>query len=88
MGHRLFIVKTTLMVAALASPFVFTAGFTILITLMAGMFSPLTPFAVGLLVDSLYWSPSVSTLPWYSVFGALTSLTLLFGYRVLKSEIM
>jgi len=75
-----------LMVAAFLSVFVLPSVAVMLIAIVAGFFSPLVPFAVGMFSDLLYLPPQ--TLPMMTLLGALASVVLYAVQRFVKTSII
>ena len=59
---------------ALVSAFVFPWAFTAGIALVAALWIPLLPLAVGLLLDILYYAPHAHWFPLGTVLGAVVTL--------------
>jgi len=75
-----------LMVVALLSVFFVPYVFVMLFAIVAGLFSPLVPFAVGIFADLLYLPPH--TFPFMSCVGALASVVLFAVQRFVKTSII
>jgi len=88
MGYVVAVARGAFVVTALLSPFFFTAFTTTLLALVAGAFTPLVPLAAGLLLDTLYWSSGASTVPWYTIYGAVASLGAFGMHRFFETRIM
>lgn len=62
--------------------------FTTLLALAASVTEPLVPLAVGLFADTLYYAPSVSILPQYTLYGAVATTIALFVRSRLRAGII
>ena len=51
---------------------------TALLALVASIFDPLVPLAIGLFADTLYYSPQVGMIPLFTLFGALVTVVAFF----------
>jgi hypothetical protein len=63
-----------LTIASFISALFFPWPYTAVIAVGAAVFEPLVPLAVGLFVDILYYSPVTSTLPLFTLGGAVVSI--------------
>ena len=79
-------ISFVLAAAAFLSVFMLPSALAMVITLVAGFFSPLVPFAVGVFADLLYL-PSHS-FPYMTLWGALASVVLYFVQRFVKTSII
>ncbi len=61
-------------IASFISAVFFPWPYTVVIAVAAAVFEPLVPLAVGLFVDTLYYSPATSMLPLFTLGGAVASL--------------
>lgn len=61
---------------------------TAILALAASSVEPLVPLAVGIFADTLYYTPSVGTLPLFALFGAIaTSIAFLVRSRLRTAAI-
>ena len=71
-------------VSLVTFPWVVTA----LLTAAAACVEPLVPLALGIVADSLYYTPTVSTVPLYTLLGAVvTSVAVVVRTRLRASSI-
>lgn len=59
--------------ASAVSLLLFPWPLTAVLALAAGIFDPLVPLAVGLLADTLYWTPHAGAVPLFTLYGALAT---------------
>lgn len=65
-------------VSVLLSAFMLPPFFPAALALLGAFLEPLLPFAVGLLLDTLYYAPHAAAFPYASILGGLVSLAALF----------
>lgn len=63
-------------VLCFVSALFFPLPLTLLLSLVVGVREPLIPFAIGLFVDTLSYTPSLHTLPFATLLGAGASVAL------------
>ena len=80
--------RPLVIILVLLAPALFPKAFTILLVLVTAFFVPLAPLGVGILVDTLYYTPHVATLPLFSLFGSGTSVCALLVRRFIETSIM
>lgn len=78
----------TLTVLALISATFFPIPYTIALALSAAFVEPLTPLAVGLLLEALYYDPLTAHLPVYALIGAVVTVVSYFVRSQLRSGII
>ncbi len=61
---------------------------TVLLALSVSFFEPLVPLATGLFADTLYYAPSVETLPLFTLYGAVATTIALFVRSRLRTGII
>ena len=71
---------------ALISVFVLPSTLVMILAVIAGFFSPLVPFAVGIFADLLYLP--AHSFPYMTFWGALASAGLYFVQRFVKTSII
>lgn len=64
------ITRALLTVSALTSVVLFPWQYAVLLSIVAAIVEPFAPLAVGIFADTLYYTPSIQTLPMYSILGA------------------
>lgn len=66
----------------------FPWSLTALLALTASFVEPLVPLAIGIFADTLYYAPSVDTLPFFTLYGAVvTAIALLVRSRLMTGII-
>ena len=65
-----------LTLSALASAALFPWPFTALLALAVSLGEPLVPLAVGIVIDTLYYTPQAQVLPLFTICGALTTVVI------------
>ena len=75
-----------LLIVAFLSVFVLPHVAVMLVAIVAGFFSPLVPFAVGMFSDLLYLPPH--SVPMMTLWGALASAMLYAVQRFVKTSII
>ena len=73
---------------SLVSVVFFPWPFTALLALFASFTEPLVPLAVGLFADTLYYAPSVSTVPFFTLTGAALTIVALLVRSRLRTSII
>jgi hypothetical protein len=74
--------------AALVSLVAFPWLYTVLLTLVGTAYEPFLPLAIGLLADVLYYTPSGSFFPLFTISGgAVTAITLFVRSRLRSDTI-
>lgn len=73
---------------SLVAVFIFPAPLAIAVALLSAVFSPLTPLAVGILADALYYTESAYVVPLYSLWGAVVALLAFFVRRFVATSII
>lgn len=63
-----------LLALALLGPFLFPWPLTAALAVLAAVYFPIAPLAVGLLTDALYYAHGAAALPWWSVLGLIATL--------------
>ncbi|MFA5998157.1 MAG: hypothetical protein WC814_02110 [Candidatus Paceibacterota bacterium] len=63
-----------LTIATFVSVLFFPWPLSVLLALIASLFEPLVPVAVGLFADTLYYAPSAGTLPVFTLYGLVVSI--------------
>lgn len=61
---------------------------TALLALLVASTEPLVPLALGLFVDVLYYTPSASPWPLFTLLGAIATITALFVRSRLRPSII
>ncbi|MDD2657420.1 MAG: hypothetical protein PHD04_02020 [Candidatus Pacebacteria bacterium] len=61
---------------------------TAILTVIAALFEPLLPFAVGLFADTLYWTPESGLWPLPTLCGALLTVLSFFVRSRLGASII
>jgi hypothetical protein len=83
------ILRSVVLIAAFLSPILFPWPLTALLALIAAAVSPLAPLAVGLIIDTLYFSRTASLfVPWATILGAVATLGAFSVHRFLETSIM
>lgn len=72
--------RIALIVSAFLSLFLFPFSFSVAMAIAAAVVAPLTPLALGIFADLLYFAPRASIVPLYTCLGALLALGA-FGAR-------
>lgn len=72
----------------LASTFLFPWPLTVVLVLSTAPFEPLLPFAVGILADTIYYTPAAGASPLYTVLGALSSVLAVLVRNQLRTGII
>jgi hypothetical protein len=67
-----------LTVAAFVSAFLFPWPLTSVVALTAAFWEPLTPFAAGILIDALYWTPATGAWPYATLCGFIATAAAYF----------
>jgi len=62
--------------------------FTVLLVLVSSCTEPLVPLAVGIFADTLYYAPSVGTLPLFTLYGAVVTIIAFFVRSRLRTGII
>ena len=73
-------IRTALVIAAVAAPFLFPWKFSIFLAFAVSLFVPFGGIATGLIADALYYDPAASLLPWATVAAAIAAL-IAYGVR-------
>jgi cation transporter-like permease len=81
-------IRVLLTVFSLATVIFFPWPFAAAIALMASSIEPLIPLAAGIFADTLYLAPHTSVVPYFSVWGALTTVIVLLVRRWLEASII
>ena len=71
-------IRGVLTLSAVISPVLFPWPLTVVLVLAASVLEPLTPLAVGLFADTLYYVPHAGALPLFTLGGALLSAGMFF----------
>lgn len=77
-----------LVVSALISPFFFPWIYTVVITAVVMFKYPFVALAVGLELDALYFSPSITALPLATSYGVLAVLAVLLVRRFVRTQML
>lgn len=83
MTHNGFLTIMTF-VSAMLFPWPFTA----LLALIAALFEPLVPLAVGLFVDTLYYTSVTGAFPLFTLYGLFASIIAILVRRQLQASII
>lgn len=67
-------IRAILVIATLVSVILFPWPMSVFLALAAATVEPLTPFAAGILADTLYYIPAGHQIPLFSLCGAVTTL--------------
>jgi hypothetical protein len=59
---------------AFISAILFPWQITAVLVVASSFFIPLLPFAVGIFVDTLYYTPRVALIPWFTLLGVVVTL--------------
>lgn len=62
--------------------------FTAVLAVGVSLFEPLVPLAAGILADTLYYTPQVSAMPHFSLYGGLVTVAAYFVQSRLKTSII
>lgn len=73
---------------AFISAIYFPWVFTVLFALALSLAEPLIPLAIGIFLDTLYYAPSVETLPFFTLGGAVATAVMLFVHSRLRTGII
>lgn len=73
---------------AIASAFLFPYPATLILSFVAGLFVPVIPLIVGILVDLYYHVPGASPLPFATLIGASVSIAAVLVRRFVKARII
>lgn len=77
-----------LTITTFVSAVLFPWPLTVLLACITAFFEPLVPFAVGLFVDTLYYTPTAGMLPMFTFYGLALSITVVFVRSQLRSSTM
>ena len=80
--------RGTLVVLSFISTIFFPWLFTVLLALAAALLEPLTPLALGLFADTLYYPPQAHAFPLFTLYGALVTALAFFVRSRLKTSII
>lgn len=69
-------------VSAVLFPWPLTAS----LALAVSLFEPFLPFAIGLLVDTLYYTPAFGSIPFFTLSGLLATALSFFVRSRLKAD--
>lgn len=81
-------IRGTLTILAFISTVLFPWPLTVILALVASIFDPLVPLAVGLFADTLYYVPHTGTIPLFTLYGALATIAAFFVRSRLKTGII
>lgn len=81
-------IRGLLTLSALISTVLFPWPLTALLGIVAAIFEPLVPLAVGIFADTLYWSPQLGTIPLLTLCGALATILAFFVRSRLETRII
>ena len=81
-------IRGLLIAFAFFSPLFFPVGFVGVLTFLAAIFSPLTPLAVGLMLDFLYYSPGAYLVPFFTFIGLLGAIVATLVRRFVETSII
>lgn len=81
-------IRGTLPILALVSTILFPWPLTAFLALLASLYEPLVPLAVGLFADTLYYTPYAGTLPLFTFYGALATFLAFVVRSRLKASII
>jgi len=81
-------IRGTLTILTFISTVLFPWPFTAVLALIASISEPLTPLAVGLFADVLYYAPQAVALPLFTFYGALATAIAFFVRSRLKASII
>lgn len=77
-----------LTVSAFVSTLLFPWPLSAALALIASLFEPLVPFAVGIFADALYYVPQEGSIPSFALFGLAASLLAFFVRARLRESII
>ncbi len=80
--------RALLSFSALASVIFFPWPFAALLALIASATEPLVPLAVGICLDTFYYTSSAGTLPFFTLAGATVTVVALFVHSRLRAGII
>lgn len=78
-------IRALLTVLAFVSTIFFPWPLTALFALAAAFTEPLVPLAIGIFADTLYYTPSVSLVPLFTLAGAAATVIAFFMRSRLRS---
>lgn len=81
-------IRIVFSIVAFLSPFFFPFSLTLLLSFLAGLFLPVIPLIVGILVDLLYYVPDASLLPLGTLYGALLAVVSYVVRQFVKARII
>lgn len=73
---------------ALTSVVLFPWPLTVILAVVSAFVEPLLPLAVGIFVDTLYYTPQAHTLPIFTLSGALVTIVAFVVRSRLRASIM
>ncbi len=81
-------IRGALTLVALASVIFFPWPLTAVLMLVSSSLEPLVPLAAGIFADTLYYTPKAGVLPFFTLFGALTTVVALLVRSRLRTGII